>query len=46
LGVAGEWTGSALELQPAVPLGDEFAVLLQAEDGRILGAARLSGAGS
>ncbi len=44
--VAGEWTGSALELQRATPAGEEFAVLLQADDGRILGAARLSGTGS
>jgi len=46
LDVAGKWTGAALELQHATPAGEEFAVLLQAGDGRILGAARLNGAGS
>jgi hypothetical protein len=43
---AGKWTGAALELQHAAPTGEEFAVLLQADDGRILGAARLGAAGS
>jgi hypothetical protein len=39
---AGGWTGSAIELRQAMPAGEQFAVLLQADDGRILGAARLS----
>ncbi|MFZ2870112.1 DUF1223 domain-containing protein [Zavarzinia sp.] len=40
LDIAGEWRGESLGLR--VPLGDgaRFAVLLQGEDGRIIGAAR------
>ena len=41
LTVAGRWTGTAMEFRSAVPDGENFAVLLQADDGRILGAARL-----
>ncbi|HEY4043693.1 MAG TPA: DUF1223 domain-containing protein, partial [Rhodopila sp.] len=37
----GGWTGAAVTLRPAPPAGEGFAVLLQAEDGRIIGAARL-----
>jgi hypothetical protein len=37
----GTWSGSAVELRPPTPAGEGFAVLLQAEDGRIIGAARL-----
>lgn len=37
----GVWTGSAVELHQKPPAGDGFAVLLQAADGRIIGAARL-----
>jgi hypothetical protein len=37
----GTWSGSAIELRPARPDGQGFAVLLQADDGRIIGAARL-----
>ena len=37
----GAWSGSAVELRPSTPPGEGFAVLLQAEDGRIIGAARL-----
>jgi hypothetical protein len=36
------WSGSPVELREPPPLGEGFAVLLQAEDGRIIGAARLS----
>lgn len=36
------WTGSTLTLHQAPPAGETFAVLLQAEDGRIIGAGRLS----
>jgi len=41
---AGEWTGRPLEL-PIVPVDDAhgLAILVQGEDGRILGAAALSG---
>jgi hypothetical protein len=38
----GAWSGSAVTLRQSPPAGDGFAVLLQAEDGRILGAARLA----
>ncbi len=38
----GAWSGSAVTLRQSLPAGDGFAVLLQAEDGRILGAARLA----
>jgi hypothetical protein len=37
----GNWTGSAVALRQSPPAGEGFAVLLQAEDGRIIGAARL-----
>jgi len=36
----GAWTGSAVTLRQTTPAGEAFAVLLQAEDGRIIGAAR------
>jgi hypothetical protein len=36
------WTGSAVALRHAPPAGEGSAVLLQAEDGRIIGAARLN----
>jgi hypothetical protein len=38
----GRWTGTAVELHEAVPAGERVAALLQADDGRILGAALLS----
>ncbi len=37
----GTWSGTALDLSEAVPAGGDAAVLLQAPDGRIVGAARL-----
>jgi hypothetical protein len=37
----GTWAGSAVTLRPSLPAGEAFAVLLQAEDGRIIGAARV-----
>jgi hypothetical protein len=37
----GAWSGSAVTLRQTPPAGQGFAVLLQAEDGRIIGAARL-----
>ncbi len=42
----GEWTGTAKSWSEPVPLGADAALLLQASDGRILGAARLAKAGS
>ena len=38
----GAWSGSAIELRQPPTAGEAFAVLLQAEDGRIIGAARLA----
>ena len=38
----GSWTGSAVALRQSLPVGEGFAVLLQAKDGRIIGAARLA----
>jgi hypothetical protein len=38
----GAWTGAAVTLRPAPPAGESCAVLLQSEDGRIIGAARLA----
>jgi hypothetical protein len=37
----GAWNGAALALAEAAPAGEDAAVILQAPDGRILGAARL-----
>ncbi|KQP58557.1 DUF1223 domain-containing protein [Methylobacterium sp. Leaf108] len=42
----GGWTGAARTVTQPAPAGSDAAVLLQAADGRILGAARLTGAGS
>ena len=41
----GRWTGGAAVLEAPMPAGEDAAVIVQAADGRILGAARL-GAGS
>jgi hypothetical protein len=41
LTVAGRWTGAAAEFRSALPAGENFAVLLQADNGRIVGATRL-----
>lgn len=40
--VAGVWTGRLLQLHEAIPAGEAFAVIVQGEDGRILGAAAAS----
>jgi hypothetical protein len=37
-----DWSGSAVEFRQPPPAGEGFAVLLQTEDGRIIGAARLA----
>ncbi len=39
----GDWQGSPLTLRETFPEGEDVAVLLEASDGRIVGAARLSG---
>lgn len=36
----GQWTGEPLRLSQPVPAGEQFVVLLQAPDGRIIGATR------
>ncbi|MGU3539151.1 DUF1223 domain-containing protein [Methylobacterium sp. A54F] len=38
----GTWAGAALALSEPVPAGEDLAVILQAPDGRILGAERLA----
>ena len=43
LTVAGTWSGAEVQFRKPVPAGERFAILLQADDGRILGAATLSG---
>ena len=40
--VAGRWTGQTLRLEAAMPIGEAVAVIVQADDGRILGAGRLA----
>ncbi|MFC0401412.1 DUF1223 domain-containing protein [Paraburkholderia rhizosphaerae] len=40
----GEWSGKASEFSSAVPAGEQDAVLLQAPDGSIVGAARVGNA--
>ena len=42
MSVAGAWTGQALHLDVAAPAGEEVAVIVQAETGRVLGAARFA----
>ena len=42
MSVAGEWTGGAVKLRAPVPAGEAVAVLVQADDGRILGAGRFT----
>ena len=39
----GDWQGSALRLREKSPEGEDIAVVLEAPDGRIVGAARLPG---
>jgi len=39
----GDWQGSPLSLREKFPEGEDVAVILEAPDGRIVGAARLSG---
>jgi hypothetical protein len=42
----GQWSGAALRLSEHFPQGQDVAVLLEAPDGRIIGAGRLKAAGS
>lgn len=39
--VIGEWTGASLTLNPVLPVGERAAVLVQASNGNIIGAARI-----
>jgi hypothetical protein len=39
----GEWFGKPLEISERYPEGDDVAVVIEAPDGGIVGAARLSG---
>ena len=43
ISTVGTWTGAAQQLSAAVPAGQSIAVLLEASDGRIVGASRLGG---
>ncbi|MBV8522274.1 MAG: DUF1223 domain-containing protein, partial [Acetobacteraceae bacterium] len=38
----GQWTGEPLRIQQPAPAGEQFAVILQAPDGRIIGATWVS----
>ena len=42
IGSAGIWNGDSLRLSTAVPEGEQVAVIVQADDGRILGVGRLN----
>ena len=42
IAVVGSWTGQALHVQAAMPAGEEVAVVVQADNGRILGAGQLA----
>ena len=42
----GQWSGTALRLNERFPEGQDAAVVLEAPDGRIIGASRLGGNGS
>ena len=44
--IAGQWTGQPLRLQAAIPEAEAVAIIVQADNGRVLGAARLDGTGS
>ena len=38
-----DWSGAPLDISPPLPEGEDIAVILEAPDGRIVGAARLGG---
>lgn len=42
----GDWSGAPLRISESFPEGQDVAVILQAPDGRIVGASRLSGSSS
>jgi len=42
----GQWSGTAMRISERFPEGQDVAVLLEAPDGRIIGASRLNGSGS
>lgn len=42
IGVLGAWSGKPARIEAPAPAGEDVAALLQAPDGRIIGAARLS----
>ena len=42
----GQWSGAAVQLNERIPQGQDVAVVLEAPDGRIIGAGRLAAGGS
>jgi len=42
----GQWSGTVMRISERFPEGQDVAVLLEAPDGRIIGASRLNGSGS
>ena len=42
----GQWSGAAVRLTERFPQGQDIAVVLEAPDGRIIGAGRLAAGGS
>jgi hypothetical protein len=42
----GQWSGTPLRISEPFPEGQDVAVVLEAPDGRIVGASRLTGGGS
>jgi hypothetical protein len=42
----GQWSGTAMRISERFPEGQDVAVVLEAPDGRIIGASRLNGSGS
>jgi len=42
----GQWSGAAVRLNERLPLGQDIAVVLEAPDGRVIGAGRLAAGGS
>jgi len=39
--LVGQWTGAPLALNAAMPVGEKAAVILEAPDGSVVGAARV-----
>jgi hypothetical protein len=42
----GQWSGTAMRISERFPEGQDVAVVLEAPDGRVIGASRLNGSGS